>query len=60
MKKPKAPCKECVKRSESCRGNCKEWKKYEKEKTIYNNIVLEEKKKAVGIKVGKGKKSWIR
>jgi len=60
MKKPTAPCKECEKRSESCRLTCKAWGKYEKDKAAYKELVIAEKKKSVGIKVGKGKRSWIR
>ena len=60
MKRPNAPCKECEKRSENCRSKCTEWKTYTENKDKYNALVLEEKKKSVGIKLGKGKKTWIR
>lgn len=60
MKKPKSPCRECEKRAESCRIECKEWKVYEKERQKYNEIVLAEKKKSVGVRIGDGKNTWIR
>ena len=60
MKKPKAPCKECEKRTADCRITCEEWEKYEEQKAIYKDLVLTEKKKSLGIRVGSGDKTWIR
>lgn len=60
MKRPIAPCRECQRRTESCRVNCAEWREFEEKKAAYNELVLNEKKKSVGVRVGKGRKTWIR
>ena len=53
MKKPQSPCKECTERTEACWEGCVKWCEYKKKKDEYNAIVLENKKNALGIRVGK-------
>lgn len=46
MRKPIAPCMQCVERGVGCHGNCSRYRAYQAQYKIYNIAILEQKKMA--------------